>query len=96
MHKTHPLLCGLASASLLLLLTACAPQTIVKPERVEVRVPVYVPINPALTRPVAIPMLPAGDVINDDLADLAAQRGAAIEAANAQLAQIRKLQPTVR
>lgn len=88
--------CGLVSLCLLLLLSACGTDApIVKPMVVRERVPVYVPLRPELTAAVAKPVLPPAIArpTNDDLAQLAEERGGAIDQLNGQLAEIRKLQP---
>lgn len=92
MNEIHPLHRGLAPAFLALLLTACAGNA-VKPEPVEVRVPVYVKLPSELTAPVDEPTLPAGHVTNAMLADWADALRAALVEANAKLRRIEALQP---
>jgi len=65
----------------------------VKPEAVEVRVPVYVRLPAELTEPVTEPGLPAGPVTNADLADWADALREALRHANGKLARVRALQP---
>lgn len=64
-----------------------------KPEAVEVRVPVYVRLPAELTEPVAVPALKPGPVTNADLADWADALREALQHANAKLRRIRALQP---
>jgi hypothetical protein len=92
MNVIHPLPRGLLLACLTLSLAACASKP-VKPEAVEVRVPVYVRLPAELTEEVAKPQLKAGPVVNEDIADLADARGLALDEANAKLRRIRALQP---
>jgi hypothetical protein len=85
---------GLVSLSLLLSLTACVTDApTVRTVTVRERVPVYVPLRAELTAPIGKPLLSIARPTNDDLQQLAESRGAAIDQANAQLAEIRKLQP---
>ena len=93
MNVTNTLLRGLLLASLTLCLPACGSKPAVKPEAVEVRVPVYVALPAALTEPVAEPMLPAGGLTNRDLADYADALREALQHANGKLARVRALQP---
>jgi len=65
----------------------------VKPETVEVRVPVYVRLPAELTEPVAVPGLKAGPITNADLADWADALREALQHANGKLARVRVLQP---
>lgn len=62
-------------------------------EPVEVRVPVYVPLRDELIGPIPRPRLAASPATNEDLVELAEERGAMIDRANRQLEEIRKLQP---
>lgn len=64
-----------------------------KPEAVEVRVPVYVRLPAELVEPVAVPALKPGPVTNADLADWADALREALQHANGKLARIRALQP---
>lgn len=82
---------GLALAFLGLSLTACAGN--VKPEAVEVRVPVYVRLPAELTEPVSEPALRDGPVTNADLADWADALREALRHANGKLRRIEALQP---
>lgn len=70
MHKTNTPRRGLALACLLLSLTACAskPQT-VRTETVTVERPVIVAVPARLTEVPAEPKVPAGELLNEDLAD---------------------------
>ena len=79
-------------ASLTLSLAACGTKP-VKPETVEVRVPVYVQLPAELTEPVTEPALRAGPVTNADLADWADALREALRHANGKLARVRALQP---
>lgn len=92
MNVINPLLRGAALSSLALSLTACGTKP-VKPEAVEVRVPVYVKLPSELTAPVTEPRLPSGAVTNADLADWADALRAALSEANAKLRRIEALQP---
>jgi type IV pilus biogenesis protein CpaD/CtpE len=92
MNVIHPLPRGLLLACLTLSLAACASKP-VKPEAVEVRVPVYVRLPAELTEPVTEPVLKAGPVTNADLADWADALREALQHANGKLARIRALQP---
>ena len=92
MTVIHPLARGLLLASLTLSLTACAGKA-VKPEAVEVRVPVYVKLPAELTEPVTEPSLRAGPVTNADLADWADALREALRNANGKLRRIEALQP---
>jgi hypothetical protein len=65
----------------------------VKPEAVEVRVPVYVHLPAELTEPVTEPALKPGPVTNADLADWADALREALRHANGKLSRIRALQP---
>ena len=86
MRKIPPLLTGPASLFLLLSLTGCAAdRVVIRPEPVEIRVPVYVPLPAGLTTTVAVPALPAGDAVNDDLVELIEQHRAALSLANCRL-----------
>lgn len=51
-------------------LTSCATKPAVRTETVTVERPVVVAVPAALTRVPAEPQLPAGEITNDDLADL--------------------------
>ena len=93
MNVMNPLQRGLVLASLTLSLTACAGKNPVKPEAVEVRVPVYVRLPAELTEPVSEPALPTGPVTNADLADWADALREALRHANGKLARVRALQP---
>ena len=73
-------------------LSGCASKP-VKPQAVEVRVPVYVRLPAELTEPVAEPALAAGPVTNADLADWADALREALRHANGKLARVRALQP---
>lgn len=64
-----------------------------KPEAVEVRVPVYVQLPAELTEPVTEPALRAGPVTNADLADWADALREALRHANGKLSRVRALQP---
>lgn len=76
------------------LLAACAAQApIVQTRTVTVRVPVYVALPTVLTTAIPDPMPPAGPITNQDLFDLAIQRGAVVDRLNSQVNAIRKLQP---
>lgn len=76
------------------LLAACAAQVpIVQTRTVTVRVPVYVALPSVLTTTIPDPMPAAGPITNQDLFDLAIQRGAAVDRLNSQVNAIRKLQP---
>jgi hypothetical protein len=65
----------------------------VKPEAVEVRVPVYVRLPAELTAQVPEPLLKSGPVTNEDLADWADALKAALREANRKLRAIEGLQP---
>lgn len=93
MTVIHPLARGLLLASLTLSLTACVDKRAVKPEAVEVRVPVYVRLPAELTEPVTEPELKPGPVTNADLADWADALREALRHANGKLARVRALQP---
>ena len=93
MNVIHPLARGLLLASLTLSLTACVDKRAVKPEAVEVRVPVYVKLPAELTEPVTEPALRAGPVTNADLADWADALREALRHANGKLSRVRALQP---
>lgn len=60
---------GLASLCLVALLTSCASKSTVRTETVEVAVPVIVAVPSELTDVPAEPVLPAGVLVNDDLAN---------------------------
>jgi hypothetical protein len=92
MNVIHPLPRGLLLACLTLSLAACASKP-VKPEAVEVRVPVYVRLPPEMTAQVPEPMLKDGPVTNEDLADWGDALKAALKTANGQLRKIEGLQP---
>lgn len=79
-------------ACLTLSLAACGTKP-VKPEAVEVRVPVYVKLPAELTEPVTEPALRAGPVTNADLADWADALREALRHANGKLRAIGRLQP---
>lgn len=64
-----------------------------KPEAVEVRVPVYVRLPAELTAQVPEPLLKSGPVTNEDLADWADALKAALREANRKLRAIEGLQP---
>ncbi len=64
-----------------------------KPEAVEVRVPVYVRLLPEMTAQVPEPLLKSGPVTNEDLADWADALKAALKQANGQLLKIEQRQP---
>jgi hypothetical protein len=65
----------------------------VKPEAVEVRVPVYVRLPPEMTAQVPEPLLKDGPVTNEDLADWGDALKAALRTANGQLREIEARQP---
>jgi hypothetical protein len=65
----------------------------VKPEAVEVRVPVYVRLPPEMTAQVPEPLLKDGPVINEDLADWGDALKVALRVANSRLREIEALQP---
>lgn len=92
MTVMNPLPRGLLLACLTLSLAACASKP-VKPEAVEVRVPVYVRLPAELTEPVTVPALKPGPVTNADLADWADALREALQHANGKLARVRALQP---
>lgn len=92
MNVINPLARGLLLASLTLSLTACAGKA-VKPEAVEVRVPVYVRLEPEMTSQVPEPLLKSGPVTNEDLADWGDALKAALKQANGKLRRIEALQP---
>ena len=92
MNVIHPLPRGLLLACLTLSLAACASKP-VKPETVEVRVPVYVRLPAELTEPVTEPALKTGPITNADLADWADALREALQHANGKLARVRALQP---
>lgn len=92
MNVMNPLQRGLVLACPILLLAACASKP-VKPEAVEVRVPVYVALPAELTEPVTEPALRAGPVTNADLADWADALREALQHANGKLRAIGRLQP---
>lgn len=79
-----------------LLLTACASNAPVKPEPVEINVPVYVALPAELTAQVPEPMLPSGPVTNADLAEWADALKAALQTANRRLRMIEGLQPVAK
>lgn len=93
MTVMNPLARGLLLASLTLSLTACAGKRAVKPEIVEVRVPVYVRLEPEMTAQVPEPLLKSGPVTNEDLADWGDALKAALKQANGKLRRIEALQP---
>lgn len=64
-----------------------------KPERIEVRVPVYVRPPAELTEPAAEPVLADGAVTNADLTDWADALREALRHANGKLRAIGRLQP---
>lgn len=84
---------GAALLCLALSLTACAGKPIVRTETVEVKVPVLVALDPALTAAEPEPDLPAGAVINDDVAALVDALRTWGRAAYGKLAKIAELQP---
>lgn len=78
---------SLACLSALLSLTGCAePRVITRTVRVEVPVPVYMPVDPALLQPTLGPSVPARPLFCDDLERLAHQRQAALDRCNADKA----------
>jgi len=79
----------------LALLTACAQQPTLPPAPAIVRVPqtTYVPITASLTAPCAIAEPPPHPTVGDALR-VARERKAALEACNADKAQIRAVQGT--
>lgn len=64
-----------------------------KPEAVEVRVPMYVRLPAELVEPVTEPALKDGPVTNADLADWADSLREALRHANGKLSRVRALQP---
>lgn len=90
---TQTLKRGHALACLLLLLTACASNPIIETRTVEVAVPIHVPLPAELLAPVAAQDLPAGEITNEDLADLIERLRATVDALNHRLRLIRDRQP---
>lgn len=64
------LLRGAALAFLLASLTSCAGKEIVRTQTVEVKVPVTVPVDERLTNVAPEPKVPAGQLVNDDMAEV--------------------------
>lgn len=84
---------GAALLCLALSLTACAGKELVRTETVEVKVPVFVALDPALTAVDPEPDLPPGAVTNEDVGNLVDALRAWGRAAYGKLARIAELQP---
>lgn len=85
---------GAALLCLTLSLTACAGKELVRTETVEVKVPVLVALDPALTTVEPEPDLPAGAVTNDDVGNLIDALRAWGRGLAGKLTQIADLQPS--
>lgn len=73
------------------LLTACGTP-FVRTETVEVQVPVYVPLPSALLQKCETPVMP-GSLTVADLMEYVLDLSSALESCNAQMGEIRELQP---
>lgn len=87
---------GLMLLCLLPLLTACGGRQIVRPEPVEIRVPVTVAVPAEILQQVEAPALPDGTVTNEDMAQWAEELRAWGALGWCNLARVEALQPGVR
>lgn len=93
MRPTRMLRCGLASAFLTLWLTGCATDPVVRTQTVEVRVPVLTPLPAGMIADREPPVLPAGTVTNEDVAEFVEGMQCTVWLLRVQLWSIRAAQP---
>ena len=96
MRPIHPLLHGAVLLCLALSLSSCATDQAVRTETITVEKPVIVAVPAALTRVPPEPTLPAGEITNDDLADLIERLRAWGRGMAGQLRKIGGLAPAER